>query len=280
MQLLTKITKVGIALGLAAGIVGCSSTSSSSVTIPDTEDIQAIQDAGVLKVGVKKNVEGFSQKKDGEYVGLEVDLAKKLADDLGVEVEYTAVSPSTRQTLLENGDIDCVLATYTITKERKEIFDFSKAYYTGAVSVLVEDDTITSLSDLQNRAVGVASNSNSARDLVEAMIDAGLIDGSAYDEDTFDASTWTTGITFHVYDDYTSIDAALSAGDIDGFCTDTSILKGYTTSERHLIDETFAEQKYGIATQKGSGLSEFANDEVAKWKEEGSLAALIKSYDL
>lgn len=280
MKLMTNLLKAGVVLGLVASVAGCSSTSTSDVTIPDTKDIQAIQEAGVLKVGVKKNVEGFSQKQDGKYVGLEADLAKKLADDLGVDVEYTTVSPSTRQTLLEKGDIDCVIATYSITDQRKEIFDFSDAYYTGAVSVLVEDDTITSLESLQNRAVGVVENSNSAKDLVEAMIDAGYIDESSYDEETFDASTWTDGISFHVYADYTSIDAALNAGDVDGFCTDTSILKGYTNDSRHLIDETFANQEYGIATQKDSGLSQFVNDEVNKWLEDGSLSALIKSYDL
>ena len=279
MSVGSKLAKIVLTAGLSLSMFGCSS-STSDVEIPDTKDIQKIQDAGVLKVGVKKNVKGFGYKEDGEYTGLEVDLAKKLADDLGVEVEYTSVSPSTRQTLLEEGKIDCVLATYTITNQRKEIFDFSPSYYKAGVSVLVDDENIQSLSDLQNRAIGVISNSESAKQLLKAMIDEGLIDGTNFDENNFDASPWSEGIAFHVYDDYTSIDAALSAGDVDGFCTDTAILNNYMNDDRHLIDETFAPQSYGVATQKGSGLSKFVKEEIKSWKKDGSIKALIKSYGI
>ena len=278
---ISRFIKVCMAVCLSIALVACSSSSSSrSVSIPDTKDIQKIQDRGVLRVGVKKSVPGFSEKKDGKYQGLEVDLAKKLADDLGVKVQYTSVTTTSRETLLKSGKIDCVIATYTITKERKKEFDFSTPYYISHVSVLVDDDNIKTLSDLNGRTIGVVTNSNSAKDLVKAMIDQGLINGTGFDEDNFDPTTWTTGVSFHVYNDYTQCDAALTAGDIDGMSTDTSILKGYTTGSCHLIDAEFAPQKYGIATKKDSGLSEFVNNEVKQWKKDGSIKALEKSYDL
>lgn len=279
MQILSKVGKLFLASCLSLSMVACSSQK-TSVEIPDTKDIQSIQDAGVLKVGVKKNVKGFGYKEDGKYTGLEVDLAKKLAEDLGVEVEYTSVTPLTRQTLLEDGKIDCVLATYTITDQRKELFDFSPSYYTGSVSVLVDDENIISLGDLSNRIVGVVSNSESAKQLVRAMVEQGLIDSSSFDENNFDASTWTEGVSFHVYEDYTSIDAALTAGDVDGFCTDMPILNNYKNDQRHLIDTTFAKQPYGVATSKNSGLSKFVRKEIKAWKEDGSIDALIKSYGI
>ena len=278
---ISRIIKVCMAACLSFMLVACSSSSSNrSVSIPDTKDIQKIQARGVLRVGVKKSVPGFSEKKDGKYQGLEADLAKKLADDLGVDVQYTSVTPTSRETLLKNGKIDCVIATYTITQERKKEFDFSTPYYISHVSVLVDDDSIQTLSDLNGRIIGVVTNSNSGKDLVKAMIDQGMINGSGFDEDHFDPTTWTTGVRFHIYDDYTQCDQALRAGDIDGMCTDTSILKGYTTGSRHLIDAKFAPQKYGIATTKDSGLSEFVNDEVKQWKKDKSIKALVKSYDL
>lgn len=279
MKILSTLSKLFVASCLSFSMIACSSQT-SSVEIPDTKDIQKIQDAGVLKVGVKKNVKGFGYKEDGSYTGLEVDLAKKLADDLGVKVEYTSVTPTTRQTLLEEGKIDCVLATYTITEQRKELFDFSPAYYTGAVSVLVDDDNIQNLSDLSGRVVGVVSTSESAKQLVSAMVDQGLIDASSFDENNFDASTWTEGVSFHVYDDYTSVDTALSVGDVDGFCTDVSILQNYEKDQRHIIDDTFAKQPYGVATTKGSGLSKFVKNEIKTWKKDGSIKALIKSYGI
>lgn len=279
MKFLSTLSKLFVASCLSFSMIACSSQT-SSVEIPDTKDIQKIQDAGVLKVGVKKNVKGFGYKEDGSYTGLEVDLAKKLADDLGVKVEYTSVTPTTRQTLLEEGKIDCVLATYTITEQRKEMFDFSPAYYTGSVSVLVDDENIQSLSDLSGRVIGVVSTAESAKQLVSAMVDQGIIDASSFDENNFDASTWTEGVSFHVYDDYTSVDTALSAGDVDGFCTDVSILQNYESDQRHIINDTFAKQPYGIATTKGSGLSKFVKNEIKTWKKDGSIKALIKSYGI
>lgn len=280
MRLLKRLCFMCMIFGLIVSLSACSSSNTSNVSIPDTKDIQKIQDRGVLRVGVKKSVPGFGEKKNGKYTGMEVDLAKKLAQDLNVKVQYTSVTPSSRETLLNNGKVDCILATYTITNERKEKFDFSPSYYTAKVSVLVDDDNIHSLSDLQGRVIGVVNNSESASDLVQAMIDKNIISSDGYDKNSFDASTWTNGVTFHVYDDYTQLNQALEAGDIDGFCTDTSILKGYEKNNRHLIDESFASQHYGVATKKNSGMSTFVKREIKKWKKDGSIDALKKSYGI
>ena len=104
-------------------------------------DTQAIIDRGVLRVGVKNAVPGFGLQDTltGEYSGMEIDIATKLAEYLGVEVEFTTVTAATRTELLDSGDIDCVLATFTITDERKESWDFSTPYYTDAVTVLFEN---------------------------------------------------------------------------------------------------------------------------------------------
>ena len=86
------------------------------------EDVQKIVDRGVLRVGVKNTVLGFGFQDEltGEYTGMEISLAEKIADYLGVDVEFTAVTAATRTELLDSGDIDCVLATFTITEERKK----------------------------------------------------------------------------------------------------------------------------------------------------------------
>ena len=77
------------------------------------EDVQAIVDRGVLRVGVKNAVVGFGYQDalTGEYSGMEIDLAKKIAEYLGVDVEFTTVTAATRGELLDAGDSDCVLAT-------------------------------------------------------------------------------------------------------------------------------------------------------------------------
>ena len=257
--------------------------------IPETpsdtlgEDVQAIIDRGVLRVGVKNAVIGFGYEDPltGAYSGLEISLAEALADKLGVPVEFTAVTAATRTELLDSGDIDCVLATFTITDERRESWDFTTPYYTDYVSVLVEDKNgIKTLEDLKGKIVGVSSGSTSAKALVKAMIDAGIIPGDGFDADSFDPATWTEGISFRQYDDYPTISTALSAGEVDAFCVDKSILAIYRTEGRSYIDAEFSPQEYGIATVKDSGMSAVAEELVTGYLSDGTIDKLISENGL
>ena len=245
---------------------------------PLSEDVQKIVDRGVLRVGVKNAVLGFGFQDEltGEYTGMEISLAKKIAEYLGVDVEFTAVTAATRTELLDSGDIDCVLATFTITEERKKSWDFTTPYYTDYVTVLVEDASgIKALGDLVDKKVGVSSGSTSAKALVKAMIEAGVISGDGFDADTFDPATWTAGVSFAQYDDYPTISTALSAGEVDAFCVDKSILAVYHTDGRSYIDDKFSPQEYGIATVKGSGMSELCETLITGWLADGTIDGLI-----
>lgn len=246
-------------------------------------DVQAIVDRGVLKVGVKNAVIGFGYEDPltGEYSGMEISLAEKIAEKLGVDVEFTAVTAATRTELLDSGDIDCVLATFTITDERKQSWDFTTPYFTDHVGVLVENASgITNLEGLVDKTVGVSSGSTSAKSLVSAMIDAGLISGDNFDAETFDPATWTEGVKFQQYDDYPTISTGLSAGEVDAFCVDKSILAIYNTDSRSYITEEFAPQEYGIATKKGSGFSAYCDESIQGWLADGTIDGLITENGL
>lgn len=246
-------------------------------------DVQEIIDRGVLRVGVKNAVVGFGYQDPitQEYSGMEISLAEKIAESLGVDVEFTTVTAATRSELLDSGDIDCVLATFTITDERKQTWDFSTPYYTDYVTVLVQNDSgITSLEGLKDKKVGVSSGSTSARSLVQEMINKGYISGEGFDMETFDPAAWTEGISFQQYDDYPTISTALSAGEISAFCVDKSILAIYHTDDRSYIEEQFAPQEYGVATTKGSGLSGVVDELIKGWLEDGTIEALISENGL
>ena len=282
--------KVTGLVGAAAALTACGGSASSTAASTASSaaggaaasaaalgaDTQAIVDRGVLKVGVN-----FQDTLTGEYKGLEDSLAEMIAEHLGVDVEFTTVTAATRGELLDSGDIDAVLATFTITEERKKTWDFSTPYYTDYVSVLVEDSTgIKGLADLKDKVVGVSSGSTSARALVRAMIDEGVLDGANFDADTFNADTWKDGVSFRQYDDYPAISTALSAGEVQGFCVDKSILAIYKTEGRSYIDAEFSPQEYGVATKKGSDFSTLCDDLVKGWLADGTIEQLIKDNGL
>lgn len=255
-------------------------TEAEAVIGPDT---QKIIDSGKLRVGVKNAVKGFGFQDTvtGEYSGLEISLAEDIAKDLGVEPEFTTVTAATRTELLDSGDIDCVLATFTITDERKKSWDFTTPYYEDHVGVLVEKDSgITELKDLLGKKVGVSSGSTSAMSLVQAMVDNGVIDASGFDKDTFDPATWKGDVTFQQYDDYPTISTALTAGEVDAFCVDKSILAIYHTDDRDYIKEEFAPQDYGIATTKDSDFSAYCEAEIQKFLKDGTVDKLIEENGL
>ncbi len=283
---LTALTACGgsasspVAASTASSAASGSAAASSEAV---SADVQAIIDRGVLKVGVKNAVKGFSFQDTltGEYTGLEDSLAEMIAEHLGVDVEFTTVTAATRGELLDSGDIDCVLATFTITDERRKSWDFSTPYYTDYVSVLVEDSSgIKALADLKDKVVGVSSGSTSARALVQEMIDEGVITGEGFNADTFNADTWKDGVSFRQYDDYPAISTALSAGEVNGFCVDKSILAIYKTEGRSYIDAEFSPQEYGVATKKGSGFSAVCDELVTGWLSDGTIDGLIKENGL
>ncbi len=283
-----KITAIVTVIGLIIAMTACGNKT-ANISKPKVDiskygsDVQQIVNRGVLHIGVKNNVKNFGYQDliTGKFSGLEVDIAKKIADDLGIKVEYTTVTAATRGQLIDSRDLDAVLATFTITDERKQYWDFSTPYYTDHVSVLVEKSSnITTAKQLLNKTVAVSSGSGSAKALVEEMIKEKLIDGSGYKSETFDPSTWNTGVKFRQYDDYPTISTALSAGEVDAFCVDKSILNIYRTSGRNYIEQEFSPQNYGIVTAKGSGFSKFCEDEIQKWKKDGTLKKLIEQNKL
>ena len=242
----------------------------------------AAASAETFRVGVKQDVYGFGylDEMTGEYSGLEIDLGAKIAEALGYDdVEYTTVTAATRGQMLDNDELDCVIATFTIKPERKESWDFSTPYYTDAVTVLVETASgITDLAGLKDKTVGVSTGSTSAKALATAMADAGVID--AFDADKFEIATFDGGVKFKEFDDYPAISLALDAGDVDAFCVDKSILANYKTDDRSFIDASFSPQDYGVATKKGSELSAKVEELITGWLADGTIDAMIAEWGL
>lgn len=255
--------------------LGACSSDESSTTEAETAKgsdqvtIEAIKEAGVLKVGVKEDVPNFGLKntETGEIEGFEIDIAKKIAEDILGDpdaIEVTPVTAKTRGPLLDNGEVDMVIATFTVTEERKETYNFTNAYYEDAVGLLVKKDkNYEGLKDMDGATIGVSQSSTTS----EAI--------------TAEAEQYDIAVDFSEYATYPEIKAALDSGRVDAFSVDRSILAGYLDDTTEILPDRFATQDYGIATKKtNTELAEYVNGLITTWGEDGTLDGLISEWGL
>ena len=86
---------------------------------------------------------------NGEYQGYDVYFARRIDEDLGVEVNYVSTEAANRVEYLETGKVDIILANFTVTEERAEKVDFALPYMNVALGVVSPDSrVITDLSEL------------------------------------------------------------------------------------------------------------------------------------
>lgn len=108
-----------------------------------------------LVLGLSADYPPFEFKKNGEIVGLDVDIARAIAKDLNMslsiqDMDFSALIPS-----LQSGRIDFVMSGMTITEERKKNIDFSQIYYTASFAIVVDQASeFAKEDDLQNKRVG------------------------------------------------------------------------------------------------------------------------------
>ena len=232
----------------------------------DSKAVQKIVKRGTLNVGVKQDVPnfGYYSAKTNTYEGMEVDLAKKIADELKVKVNYIPVTTQTREPLMDNGTIDLLIATYTINDERKASYAISTPYYYDQIGFLVlKDSGINKISDLNGKTIGVSQGS-SAKAAVEEYASANNL--------KFD---------YVQLGSYPELAVSLYAYRIDAFAGDKSILSGYESDKTKILDEGFKTQEYGIASSKSNQeLIDYTNDLIAKWQKDGSLQKLYDKYHL
>lgn len=244
------------ALILALALTGCGASAKS----------------GTLKVGVRDDIMnlGYLNPATGEYYGLEIDLARRLADDLGyASVEFVPVNPDNRKDMLLEGTVDCMVAAYSIEETRLNNFDFSPAYYTDYSRIMVEKSSLlTGLPDLVGKKIGVLDGANTAPKLAEKMTGMGLI--------TAEDPKGTSLVKKATYD---QLSQALEEGTVDAVSMDGCIIRAYMDDDRMLLEETVDQEEYGVATQKDSPLSGPVAASVQKMLDDGAIAALIDKWD-
>ncbi|MCR4822553.1 MAG: transporter substrate-binding domain-containing protein [Treponema sp.] len=228
-----------------------------------------IKKAGVLTVGIKDDVPGFGyfNPSTKEYEGLEVDIAKAMAKFIfgdQSKVKFIPVTARNRTAYLNQDKLDMVIATFTVTDERKQYYDFSDIYYTDSVGLMVKKSSgITSLKNLENKKVGITQGSMTASTIKNAAIREGIF------------------LSVVTYPSNQSLKEALNKDEIQAFCIDKAILHGYRDKGLTILPERFDEMKYAVAIKKdNSAVTKVANDVIHQLIKSGDLEEIMEKYGL
>lgn len=234
----TKIKVAALAATAAIALTACSSSDDGggdvdTSSFADGSTMAKLADAGKITIGTKFDQPLFGLKApSGEPEGFDVEVAKNIAHQLGIKddgITWVETVSANREPFIEGGQVDIVVATYTINDDRKKIVSFAGPYYNAgqALMVLADNDDITSPDDLAGKKVCSVEGSTPAENIRENYPDAEL----------------------KLFGAYTDCLEPLRNGGVDVLTTDNVILAGYvdeSDGEFKVAGEPFTEEPYGI----------------------------------
>ncbi|MFD6953732.1 glutamate-binding protein [Nocardiopsis sp. TSRI0078] len=220
-----------------------------------------------ITIGVKYDQPGLGLYEGDAPVGFDVDVATYIAGELGYspeQIEWAEAASANRESFLQQGTVDMVVATYSITDERREVVDFAGPYYVAQQDILVNADNedIQGPDDLEGKVLCSASGSRSAHNIVDDMgIDAELREAGNYSECL----------------------SLLGNGAVDAVTTDNTILAGFAAQNPgtyRMVNDPFGEERYGVGLPAGSTeRCEEVNAAITKmWEEGAAIEALEKAF--
>lgn len=202
-----------------------------------------IAERGSITIGTKFDQPFFGlEGLDGELEGFDVEVAKIIAAELGIapeDIEWEQTPSAVREEVIEGGEVDMVVATYTINDTRRERITFAGPYYNAGQQIMVldENDEITGPESFQeNPELTICSVTGSTP---SEQIRQYLADPDAQ---------------LTLFDEYSQCADSLSNGQVDAVTTDNVILLGFVSEsdgEFKLVGEQFTEEPYGIGISKG-----------------------------
>ena len=209
-------------------------------------------------IGIKIDQPGIGYRDGGDLGGLDVDVARYVARELGYgEVRFVAAPSAQRETLLQSRQVTMIVATYAITADRQEKVSFAGPYAKTQQDLLVRSaDGITSPAQLNGRRLCSVAGSTAAQKVTDLF---------------------TTSVRLVDKDSYADCVAALAAGDVDAVTTDSLLLAGFAAEPQYrgqlkVVGRPFGDtEDYGIGIAKGdTELCGQINDALKKMIEEGA----------
>ncbi|HEX9339514.1 MAG TPA: glutamate ABC transporter substrate-binding protein [Pseudonocardiaceae bacterium] len=208
----------------------------SGVSVPGSATFDRIRRNGTITVGVKDDQPGIGIKDPitGEYSGFDIEIAKLVAAKLGLStdrIKFTPIQSAAREAALGNGQVDLVVASYTINDKRKAQVSFAGPYFVAGQSLLVrkDDNSITGKNTLKGKKVCSVTGSTP----IQRVRDQGLTEPSNI-------------VELSKYSDCVN---QLEQHSVDVLTTDDAILKGYAALEPDklkVVGQPFSTEPYGI----------------------------------
>jgi len=239
-------------------LFACSNTQSQGV--------EAIKAKGKLVVALNPEFAPFEYQKlvDGknQIVGSDVELAKAIAKELGVEVELSPMSFDNVLVSLDSGKADLAISGVSKTEERSQVYDFSISYYTSKNKVIVRKSELTnyqSVKDLAQKKVGAQKGS-----IQETLVKENLQNSSL-------VSLPKNG----------NLITDLKSGQLDALIFEEPVAKGFVENNPDLAIAEFdvdndKEDSYAVTMKKDSKeLKEAVDKTIQKLKDSGELDKLI-----
>ncbi|MDY6999794.1 MAG: glutamate ABC transporter substrate-binding protein [Actinomycetota bacterium] len=216
-------------------------------------------DGDTIVIGTKFDQPGLGMRNpDGTMSGFDVDVATYVAGELGYtpeQIEWKEAPSAQRETLIQNGQVDFIAATYSITDSRKERVDFAGPYLITGQSLLVRADSndINGPADLENNKILCSVSGSTPAQKIK---------------DEF------AGVQLQQFDTYSACIEALKNGAVDAVTTDETILAGYAAQDPgvfKIVGDQFSEERYGIGLEKGNTeLCTQITDALTKMENEGA----------
>jgi polar amino acid transport system substrate-binding protein len=174
-------------------IVSAALLTGAIMTIPaKAADLQKILSAGTVRIGVPIDVPPFgSVGANNEPVGLDVDMAKKIAEALGVKLELQQITGANRVPYLVTDRLDIVIAAMGATPQRALQIAFTSPYSALSIGVFGPDSiAVTSPADLKDQTIAVARGTTQDLELTKAAPNAKIV---RFDDDATAAAAFTSG---------------------------------------------------------------------------------------
>ncbi len=239
---------------------GESTAPSESTATTSFRTVDEIKESGKITIGVFSDKAPFGYvDANGDYQGYDIYYGNRIADDLGVEVEYVSVEAANRVEYLKANKVDIILANFTVTPERAESVDFANPYMKVALGVVSPDGApITDVSQLEGKKLIVAKGTTADTYFTENHPEIELVK----------------------FDQYTETYNALLDGRGDAFSTDNTELLAWAIQNDGFsvgIESLGSTDTIAAAVQKGNAdLLQWLNDELVTLGEENFFH---KNYD-